>query len=131
MEGLGLLDVETVMTGQKTLRQAAGRLSGGARFEGYEMHVGRTTGGARPMLWFDGGGEDGAVSADGKVRGCYVHGLFDTGEARAELLAELGAVSDRLDQSTRVDQALNDIAAALEAAFDIPALAAIAGLETF
>lgn len=131
VEGLGLLDVETVMTGQKTLRQAAGRLSGGARFEGYEMHVGRTTDSARPMLWFDGGGEDGAVSADGKVRGCYVHGLFDTGEARAELLAELGAVSDRLDQSTRVDQALDDIAAALEAAFDIPALAAIAGLETF
>ncbi|WP_299003385.1 cobyric acid synthase [uncultured Caulobacter sp.] len=130
IEGLGLLDVETVMTSQKTLRQVTGRLPGGARFEGYEMHVGRTTGGARPMLRFDGGGDDGAVSPDGKVRGCYVHGLFDTGEARAELLAELGAVSDRLNQSTRVDQALDDIAAALEAAFDIPALATIAGLET-
>ena len=128
-EGLGLLDVETVMTDQKTLRHVTGRLPGGARFEGYEMHVGRTTGGQRPMLRFDDGGEDGAVSADGKVRGCYVHGLFDTGEARAELLAELGVASDRLDQSARVDQALDDIAAALEAAFDIPALAAIAGLE--
>ncbi|PIC00252.1 cobyric acid synthase [Caulobacter sp. X] len=128
-EGLGLLDVETVMTDQKTLRHVTGRLPGGARFEGYEMHVGRTAGGQRPMLRFDDGGEDGAISADGKVRGCYVHGLFDTGEARAELLAELGAASDRLDQSARVDQALDDIAAALEAAFDIPALAAIAGLE--
>lgn len=130
VEGLGLLEVETVMTGQKTLRQVAGRLPGGARFEGYEMHVGRTTGGSRPMLRFDDGGEDGAASTDGRVRGCYVHGLFDTGEARAELLAELGVASDRLDQSARVDQALDDIAAALEAAFDIPALAAIAGLET-
>ena len=129
-EGLGLLDVETVMTGRKTLRQVVGRLPGGASFAGYEMHVGRTEGGARPMLRFDDGGEDGAISADGKVRGCYVHGLFDRGESRAELLAEFGAVSDRLDQSQRVDQALDEIAAALEAAFDISALAVIAGLET-
>lgn len=130
VEGLGLLDVETVMTDRKTLRQVTGRLPGGAAFAGYEMHVGRTDGGGRPMLRFDEGGEDGAISADGRVRGCYVHGLFDSGEARAELLAELGAASDRLDQSARVDQALDEIAAALEAAFDIPALAAIAGLET-
>lgn len=129
VEGLGLLDVETVMTGQKTLRPVTGLLAGGARFEGYEMHVGRTVGGARPMLAFDDGGLDGAMSADGRVRGCYVHGLFDRGEARAELLADLGAVSDLVDQSARVDQALDEIAAALEAAFDIPALAAIAGLE--
>lgn len=130
VEGLGLLDVETVMTDRKTLRQVTGRLPGGAAFAGYEMHVGRTDGGGRPMLRFDEGGEDGAISADGRVRGCYVHGLFDSGEARAELLAELGAASDRLDQSARVDQTLDEIAAALEAAFDIPALAAIAGLET-
>ncbi|HJV40246.1 cobyric acid synthase [Caulobacter sp.] len=129
VEGLGLLDVETAMTGQKTLRPVTGRLAGGARFDGYEMHVGRTIGGARPMLTFDDGGMDGAMSANGRVRGCYVHGLFDRGEARAELLADLGAVSDLVDQSARVDQALDEIAAALEAAFDIPALAAIAGLE--
>jgi adenosylcobyric acid synthase len=83
------------------------------------------------MLRFDDGDEDGAVSPDGRVRGCYVHGLFDSGEARAELLAELGAFSDRLDQSARVDQALDEIASALDVAFDIPALAAIAGLESF
>ncbi|MDR6625646.1 cobyric acid synthase [Caulobacter segnis] len=130
VEGLGLLDVETVMTDRKTLRQVTGRLPGGARFAGYEMHVGRTEGGGQSMLRFDDGGLDGAVSPDGKIRGCYVHGLFDSGEARAELLAELGAVSDHLDQSARVDRALDEIAAALEAAFDIPALAAIAGLET-
>lgn len=129
MDGLGLLDVETVMTDRKTLRHVTGRLPGGAPFAGYEMHVGRTEGGALPMLRFDDGGGDGAISADGKVRGCYVHGLFDSGEARAELLAELGAASDRLDQSARIDQALDEIAGALEAAFDISALAAIAGLE--
>jgi len=131
VEGLGLLDVETVMTGDKTLRPVAGQLAGGARFEGYEMHVGRTTGAVTPMLTFDDGVADGAVSADGRVRGAYVHGLFDRGEARAALLAELGAVSNAIDQAVRVDQALDEIAAVLERAFDIPALAAIAGLETF
>ncbi|PHY22640.1 cobyric acid synthase [Caulobacter sp. BP25] len=131
VEGLGLLDVETVMTDRKTLRHVTGRLPGGAAFGGYEMHVGRTGGGHTPMLRFDDGDEDGVISPDGRVRGCYVHGLFDSGEARAELLAELGAFSDRLDQSARVDQALDEIASALDVAFDIPALAAIAGLESF
>ena len=131
VEGLGLLDVETVMTRHKTLRPVAGRLAGGARFEGYEMHVGRTTGAGSPMLTFDDGLVDGAISGDGLVRGAYVHGLFDRGEARAALLAELGAASDAIDQAVRVDQALDEVAAALEQAFDIPALAAIAGLENF
>ena len=93
------------------------------------MHVGRTTGAKRPMLTFDDGATDGAMSADGRVRGAYVHGLFDQGEARAALLAELGATSNGVDQDIRVDQALDEIAAVLEQAFDIPALAALAGLE--
>ena len=128
-EGLGLLEVETVMTGDKTLRPVTGRLPGGARFEGYEMHVGRTTGADTPMLRFDDGDADGAVSADGRVRGAYVHGLFDRGEARAELLADLGAASDRQDQTARVDQALDEIASVLAQSFDIPALIRLAGLE--
>jgi adenosylcobyric acid synthase len=129
IEGLGLLDVETVMTGDKTLRPVTGRLPGGARFEGYEMHVGRTTGEVPPMLAFDDGATDGAVSPDGRVRGAYVHGLFDRAEARAELLSELGAASDGQDQTVRVDQALDEIAAVLEQSFDIPALMRLAGLE--
>ncbi len=128
-EGLGLLDVETVMTGDKTLRPVTGRLQGGARFEGYEMHVGRTTGAARAMLTFDDGATDGAVSPDGRVRGCYVHGLFDRGEARAELLSALNAASDGVDQTVRIDQALDEIAGVLEQSFDISALIRLAGLE--
>ena len=129
VEGLGLLDVETTMTGDKTLRPVSGALTSGECFEGYEMHVGRTSGAGLPMLNFEDGTPDGAVSDDGRIRGCYVHGLFERSEARAALLAELGARSDGVDQAHRVDQALDEIAAALEQAFDIPALAAIAGLE--
>src|SRR5690242_20866249 len=51
--GLGLLDVETVLTDEKMLVETSGveRLSGAA-VRGYEMHVGRTDGpdAARPML---------------------------------------------------------------------------------
>jgi adenosylcobyric acid synthase len=130
-EGLGLLDVATVLTGDKVLRPASGRLTTGARFEGYEIHVGRTDGAAtaRPVLILDQGGPDGAVSADGRVMGCYVHGLFGLGEARAALLAPLGAASDGIDETARVDAALDEIAAVLEGCVDIARLAAIAGLE--
>jgi adenosylcobyric acid synthase len=125
--GLGLLDVETVLTGEKTLRAVAGRL-GEAAFEGYEMHVGRTSGEAAPLLAFDDGGADGALSADGRVAGCYVHGLFNRPEARAAILAQFGAASSGVDQRQAVDTALDDLAAALEQAFDIEALERIAGL---
>ena len=129
-EGLGLLDVETVLTGDKVLRPARGRLTGGARFEGYEIHVGRTEGPGlqRPLLIRQDGAGEGAVSPDGRIMGAYVHGLFDVGEARAELLARLGARSDGIDQTARVDAALDEIAAALENCFDIGGLAALAGL---
>ncbi|MNR01135.1 Cobyric acid synthase [compost metagenome] len=82
---------------------------------------------ARPFARID-GRPHGAVSGDGRISGAYVHGLFDGAEGRAALLAELGAVSDGVDQTCRVDQALNRIAAVLETHFDIKALARIAGL---
>jgi adenosylcobyric acid synthase len=82
VEGLGLLAVETELAGDKTLRAVRGRdLATGEPVAGYEMHIGRTHGPAlaRPMLHLaEDGGErpEGARSADGRVLGCYVHGLF-------------------------------------------------------
>jgi adenosylcobyric acid synthase len=119
-----------VLGGDKTLRQTTGRLMGSdAAFDGYEIHIGQTRGpdAVRPFAVIDGAAH-GAVSADGRVGGLYVHGLFDRAEARAALLADLGATSDGVDQTARVDQALDRIAAALETHFDIAALAQIAGL---
>ena len=129
IEGLGLLDVETVLTGDKVLRPVAGRLATSqGRFEGYEMHVGQTRGSHAPMLILDDGTVDGALSANGRIMGCYVHNLFNQGAARRAFLEELGASSDGQDQSLRVDRALDDIAEALERSFDIEALATMAGL---
>ena len=132
--GLGLLDVETVMTGDKTLREVSGVLmaggAGGTHFAGYEMHVGSTIGpGARrPFLRFSDGSTDGATSADGRVAGCYVHGLFSVTAARTALLSTIGAAPGHDDHAARVDAALDEIAGVLESCLDIDALAAIAGL---
>ena len=130
-EGLGLLDVETVMSPDKTLRKVSGALADrGAAFEGYEIHVGVTRGPdlVRPLLHRADGRPDGAVSANGRIAGAYVHGLFDQGSARAALLAKLGAKSSGGDHDASVDAALDSIAAVLERALDISALSRIAGL---
>jgi adenosylcobyric acid synthase len=128
-DGLGLLDVDTVLTGAKVLRPVTGRVFG-AVLTGYEMHVGVTTGAAlaQPFLSIDGSGNDGAQSADGRIAGTYVHGLFAGGAARAALLAALGVKSSGQDHSTVVDQALDDIATELEKALAIDALTELAGL---
>ena len=130
-EGLGLLDVETILTANKTLRPAIGRLAGAdAPFAGYEMHVGETEGPGRqrPFLIHADGRTDGAVSADGRVAGAYVHGLFDKSEARAALLADLGAASTPGDHAAEVDKALDELAEMLARCLDIDAIARIAGL---
>jgi adenosylcobyric acid synthase len=130
--GLGLLDVETVLGGTKTLRAVRGRLSAsGGAFSGYEMHVGETSGPgcAAPWAMLEDGTPHGAVSPDGRVVGGYVHGLFAQASARRALLAELGAASDGVDQSVRVDQALDEIADIMAQSLDIAALERIAGLS--
>ncbi len=131
-EGLGLLDMRTVLGGEKVLRPAAGRLAqGGAAFTGYEIHVGRSEGPAlaRPLLIGEDGRGEGAVSVDGRIAGAYVHGLFERAEARAALLGELGVASTTVEHGERVDGALDEIAAVLEKHFDVTRMAAIAGLE--
>jgi adenosylcobyric acid synthase len=127
--GLGLLEVDTVLTGAKTLKAVRGQACGAA-FEGYEMHVGETAGEAlrRPFLEVE-GRPHGAVSADGRVMGGYIHGLFGAGAFRAAFLETYGARSAGQDQAAVVDAALNEIAGVLEAHLDIAALARISGLE--
>jgi adenosylcobyric acid synthase len=129
-QGLGLLDVETILTGTKILTPTQGRLAAeNAAFEGYEIHIGRTTGPdtARPFLHTT-SGPQGATSPNGRIAGCYVHGLFQQGPARAAILKTLGAPSTSIDHGTIVEAALDDIAATLAKHFDITGLAEIAGL---
>ncbi len=125
--GLGLLGTVTIMEPRKVLREVSGtELQSGARIQGYEMHLGSCSGSAgRPMVQFDDGAYDGAISADGRISGCHVHGLFQSTAYRAALLASLGAQSSLNDHSARVHEALDEIAATLEEVLDVEALARI------
>ena len=125
--GLGLLDIETELSGEKALRQVRGQALGEA-FEGYEMHMGRTIGPAteRPFARFTDGRSDGAISADGNVIGTYCHGLFASTDLRCALLKKIGAQSQGHDHGSVVDSALDDIAEALEHHLDIDGLIALA-----
>jgi adenosylcobyric acid synthase len=129
--GLGLIDVETVLAGDKTLRPVHGTGFGGAAFTGYEMHVGRTTGAglAAPFLTIDGEGPHGALAADGRIAGAYVHGLFQAGAFRAAFLASFGLRGSRIDHGRIVEAALDEIAGVLENALDLRRLTRIASLR--
>jgi len=127
--GLGLLPVETVLTGDKRVTEVAGvSLADGLPFAGYEIHSGRTTASAdaRALLRFDDGTEDGLASPGGQIAGCYVHGLFNRLEQRAAWLARIGAASDGVDQAHRVDAALDELAEALARHVDTEQLMKIA-----
>jgi adenosylcobyric acid synthase len=125
--GLGLLDIATVMTGEKTLRQVDG--SGlGHPVQGYEMHMGQTEGPdrERPLLSLN-GVPDGAISADGRVMGCYLHGLFAADGFRRALLTALRPDhAGTLVYEVMVDQILDRLADHLEAHLDVDGLLRIA-----
>ncbi|WP_341895990.1 cobyric acid synthase [Ferrovibrio terrae] len=125
VEGLGLLAVDTVLTKAKTLTQVQGfeRFTG-ELVQGYEMHVGSTAGvdAARPFLRLQ-SRHDGAVSADGRVAGCYLHGLFSADAFRAAFLSNLsGRDIAAGSYEAGVDSALDALAAGIERHLDVDAL---------
>ncbi|QLF70491.1 cobyric acid synthase [Peteryoungia desertarenae] len=116
VEGLGLLDVETEMAPEKTVRNTVARsLQYDVGLSGYEIHLGITRGPdcSRPSVEVDGRG-DGAISADGRVMGTYLHGLFGSDAYRANLLESFGIKSGGQNYRQTVDRALDDLAAELE-----------------
>ena len=127
VEGLGHLNVHTVLEPHKQVTQVSGHdCHSGAAVEGYEIHMGQTTGPdcARPWLTIS-GQPAGAASANALVRGCYVHGLFASDRFRAAFLANHGVASDHSYDQT-VETALDALAQHLERHMDIDALFALA-----
>ncbi|MCW3781983.1 cobyric acid synthase [Defluviimonas salinarum] len=125
--GLGLLDVTTVMTPDKRLtRTAAVHAATGTLMEGYEIHIGRTDGPdrTRPFAHVEGAPE-GACSADGRVTGSYLHGMFTTDAFRAAFLARLGAPSTAT-YGTSIETTLDALADHMEAHLDVEGLLSLA-----
>jgi len=123
--GLGLLELETVLAHGKTLRESSGvdPLSG-ARVHGYEMHLGRTTGAAlaNPMLMLENRPE-GAVSADARVMGTYLHGLFQEDAFRSAFLARIKTRENTgVVYGAQLEATLDTLAEHLEAHLDLDAL---------
>jgi adenosylcobyric acid synthase len=118
MPGLNLLNATTVMEQEKVTRQATARLLAPSAiadsqsdplFSGYEIHLGETLlgEGTRPLfkltrLGDEVGMDDGAISDDGMICGTYLHGLFDSGEGLAVLLAHWRKLRGKANDSTIV-----------------------------
>ncbi len=136
-EGLGLLPIETVFAPDKVTHRTRARVRGGpgwlAALEGeavtgYEIHAGRTIGGA---AWLDvqersgqsvnapDGVPDGAVAFEGRVWGCYLHALFENESLRRAWLRSLGWRGEGRVASYDRRKALDELADRVEAALDM------------
>ncbi|WP_170443271.1 cobyric acid synthase [Ruegeria arenilitoris] len=132
VDGLGLLDVETVMSGEKRVElQSAQALPGGEPVTGYEIHMGRTQGPDTARAWLQVEGRpEGAASRDGRVLGSYLHGIFASDAFRASFLQRFGARSE-LAYEVSVEQTLESLADHLEQHMDLDALLSLAAEPRF
>jgi adenosylcobyric acid synthase len=122
--GLGLLDVTTVMTPEKSLsRVIAVHADTIQPIDAYEIHIGRTKGRdcRRPFARVD-GKREGAVSADGRVHGSYLHGLFASDAFRGAFLARLGIAASDERYREKVESALDALAEHIEQHLDVEGL---------
>jgi adenosylcobyric acid synthase len=93
------------------------------------MHMGRTSGPdcARPWFTLDDGAKEGAVSADGKVRGAYLHGVFAADGFRRAFLENLrSGGASRVAYEAQIEQTLDALAMHLETHIAVDRLLAIA-----
>ncbi len=126
--GLGLLDVVTVMKTEKRLALTGGlHIGSGTPVTGYEIHLGATTGPDQARAWLDIGGRgEGAATPDGRVRGCYLHGMFEADAFRAAFLAELGSSAPVGNYGDSVERTLDALADHLETHLDVDRILALA-----
>jgi adenosylcobyric acid synthase len=120
-QGLGLLEVETVLSEDKRLEAVSGTTTDGNPVHGYEMHMGVTQGPdcARPFARLAGGAPEGAVSSDGRVIGSYIHGLFSDDRQRAAWLARFAAGPATIGYDESIDATLDRLATHLARHIDL------------
>jgi adenosylcobyric acid synthase len=127
-EGLGLLEIDTTLTGEKRLEPTQGLTYDGVLFSGYEMHMGVTEGPARarPFAQLADGSAEGAMSADRQVIGTYIHGLFTDDRQRSAWLTRFASGGATVVYEALIEDTLDQFAAHLEAHVDIDRLLTLA-----
>lgn len=133
-DGLQLLDVETTFLNKKQTYQVSAAVlndsitpnSAGLILRGYEIHVGQTeTRSAWLKLTRTGAANqsevlDGARSDNGKVWGCYLHGIFHNDSFRNDWLRSLGAsVNAKSKANDAIEASLEKLADAFESHIDM------------
>lgn len=115
IRGLGLLNVETEISGDKSTN-----LVEFADFSAYEIHIGTTTGADlnRPMLSFD-AKHFGAKSKNGNVMGSYLHGIFTNDKFRHGFLQDLGVEKNNQNHNENVENTLDSLSQHIEKHIDI------------
>jgi adenosylcobyric acid synthase len=128
VEGLGFIDVTTRLVSEKRLEAVRGATADGAPFAGYEMHMGVTEGPdcARPFARLSDGSSEGAISADGRAMGTYVHGLFADDRQRGAWLARFAAGATNIAYEDLIEQTLDALAAHLAAHLDLDRMLTLA-----
>ena len=133
VKGLGLLAIETTLGPSKRLCEVTAKSAiDDLPLDGFEMHMGLTEGAdcARPFLHITrdaGTVPGGAVNADGRIAGCYLHGLFRADGFRHAFLSTLKARRESdLVYDDSIGQALDAFAEAMAHNLDIEAMLASA-----
>jgi len=142
-DALNLLPVETVFSREKTTVQTRGQLTGARGFfrnlkdqecRGYEIHMGATKSldEESPLYQREDGSADGTVSADGRIWGSYMHGIFDNLTLRRAFLMSLGWEALEPGESEEIlrEQEFERIADAVEKAVDMEALDRLMGIRS-
>jgi adenosylcobyric acid synthase len=132
VHGLGLLLIRTTFAQQKSTHQVQARILNfaglaGEMIHGYEIHMGETQSQAPWLEILSRNGEqvraaDGSVSSDGRIWGCYLHGLFANDSFRYAWLRKLGWQGEFSAQSARFEESLEKLADAVENALDMKLL---------
>jgi adenosylcobyric acid synthase len=132
VHGLGLLPITTTFAQQKSTYQVQARilnfagnlLQSGEMILGYEIHMGETQSQAPWLEILSRNGEqvkvpDGSASPDGKIWGCYLHGLFANDSFRHVWLNRLGWQGEITSQAAHFEASLEALTDAVEGALDM------------
>ncbi|UKA07809.1 cobyric acid synthase [Photobacterium damselae subsp. damselae] len=126
-QGLGYLDVTTVLEQEKQLKQVSGTLTlpnqASVPVRGYEIHAGVTTGVQVDAPIQLESGLDGQLGVDNQVFGTYLHGIFERQEACDAILSWAGLEATQTPDFDQIrEQGIDRVADTIEQYLDLEAL---------